>query len=396
MTEPASIDPSSRDTDSGDLPVPRATTARSDWSVTAEFLPWLRPYVGRIALALALILAAKLVNLCVPIALKHLVDNLNLAPNLLVLPVALLLAYGASRIGVTVFTELRQVIFARVMARASREITLRVFRHLHALSLKFHLARRTGGVARDIERGGSAISELLDWTLYSIIPTGLEVLLVTAVLVWAYDWSFALITLATLLVYGIWTIAVTEWRTRYYRAAVEANTRANERAVDSLLNYETVKYFNNEAHEARRYDQNLRHLENAQVKATKTLALLNLGQTTVVAFGVTAMMWRAAAGVVAGKLTIGDLVLVNAYLLQLSAPLFILGMMYREVKQALTNMERLFGLLDERQDVQDAEGAQILVATQPRVCFENVRFSYDPRREILRGVNFEKIGRAHV
>ena len=389
MTEPASIDPSSQDTDSGDLPVSRATTARSDWSVTAEFLPWLRPYVGRIALALALILAAKLVNLCVPIALKHLVDNLNLAPNLLVLPVALLLAYGASRIGVTVFTELRQVIFARVMARASREITLRVFRHLHALSLKFHLARRTGGVARDIERGGSAISELLDWTLYSIIPTGLEVLLVTAVLVWAYDWSFALITLATLLVYGIWTIAVTEWRTRYYRAAVEANTRANERAVDSLLNYETVKYFNNEAHEARRYDQNLRHLENAQVKATKTLALLNLGQTTVVAFGVTAMMWRAAAGVVAGKLTIGDLVLVNAYLLQLSAPLFILGMMYREVKQALTNMERLFGLLDERQDVQDAEGAQILVATQPRVCFEHVRFSYDPRREILRGVNFE-------
>ena len=389
MTEPASMDPSSQDTDSGDLPVSRATTARSDWSVTAEFLPWLRPYVGRIALALALILAAKLVNLCVPIALKHLVDNLNLAPNLLVLPVALLLAYGASRIGVTVFTELRQVIFARVMARASREITLRVFRHLHALSLKFHLARRTGGVARDIERGGSAISELLDWTLYSIIPTGLEVLLVTAVLVWAYDWSFALITLATLLVYGIWTIAVTEWRTRYYRAAVEANTRANERAVDSLLNYETVKYFNNEVHEARRYDQNLRHLENAQVKATKTLALLNLGQTTVVAFGVTAMMWRAAAGVVAGKLTIGDLVLVNAYLLQLSAPLFILGMMYREVKQALTNMERLFGLLDERQDVQDAEGAQILVATQPRVCFEHVRFSYDPRREILRGVNFE-------
>ena len=389
MTQPANIDPSSQDTDSGDLPVSRATTARSDWSVTAEFLPWLRPYVGRIALALALILAAKLVNLCVPIALKHLVDNLNLAPNLLVLPVALLLAYGASRIGVTVFTELRQVIFARVMARASREITLRVFRHLHALSLKFHLARRTGGVARDIERGGSAISELLDWTLYSIIPTGLEVLLVTAVLVWAYDWSFALITLATLLVYGIWTIAVTEWRTRYYRAAVEANTRANERAVDSLLNYETVKYFNNEAHEARRYDQNLRHLENAQVKATKTLALLNLGQTTVVAFGVTAMMWRAAAGVVAGKLTIGDLVLVNAYLLQLSAPLFILGMMYREVKQALTNMERLFGLLDERQDVQDAEGAQTLVATQPRVCFEHVRFSYDPRREILRGVNFE-------
>ncbi len=389
MTLPTTTDPLAEDADSGDSPISRASTARSDSSVLAEFLPWLRPYVGRIALALALIVAAKLVNLCVPIALKQLVDRLNVAPNLLVLPVALLLAYGASRIGVTLFTELRQVVFARVMARASREITLRVFRHLHALSLKFHLARRTGGVARDIERGGSAISELLDWTLYSIIPTGLEVLLVTAVLVWAYDWSFALITLITLFAYGLWTIAVTEWRTRYYRAAVEANTRANERAVDSLLNYETVKYFNNEAHEARRYDENLRHLENAQVKSTKTLALLNLGQTTVVAIGVTAMMWRAAAGVVAGKLTIGDLVLVNAYLLQLSAPLFMLGMMYREVKQALTNMERLFGLLDERMDVQDAAGALSLNATQPRVCFENVRFAYDARREILRGVSFE-------
>ena len=214
-------------------------------------------------------------------------------------------------------------------------------------------------------------------------------LLVTTVLVWAYDWSFALLTLATLIAYAIWTIAVTEWRTRYYRVVVEANTHANERAVDSLLNYETVKYFNNEAHEARRYDENLRHLENAQVKSIKTLALLNLGQTTVVAAGVTAMMWRAAAGAVAGKLTIGDLVLVNAYLLQLSAPLFLLGMMYREVKQALTNMERLFGLLDERQDVQDAPGAEILAANQPRVCLEDVRFAYDARREILRGVSFE-------
>jgi ATP-binding cassette subfamily B protein len=298
-------------------------------------------------------------------------------------------AYGASRIGVTLFTELRQVVFARVMARASRQITLKVFQHLHGLSLKFHLSRRTGGVARDVERGGSAISDLLDWTLYTIVPTLLEVLLVTAVLVWAYDWGFAFITLGTLLAYGVWTFAVTEWRTRYYRAAVEADTRANERAVDSLLNYETVKYFNNEAHESARYDENLRHLENAKVKATKSLALLNLGQTAVVALGVTAMMWRAAAGVVSGELTIGDLVLVNAYLLQLSAPLFVLGMMYREVKQALTNMERLFGLLDERQDVQDAPGATPLQSTRPRVRFEQVHFGYDPRREILHGVDFE-------
>ncbi|MNZ03833.1 putative multidrug export ATP-binding/permease protein [compost metagenome] len=377
------------DKHAGAVPVARKAGSRGDAAVIATLLPYLKPYTGRIALALGLIFIAKLVNLYVPIALKHIVDQLNVEPSLLVLPIGLLLAYGASRIGVTLFTELRQVVFARVMARASRQITLKVFEHLHGLSLKFHLGRRTGGVARDVERGGSAISELLDWTLYTIVPTLLEVLLVTVVLVWAYDWGFAFITLGTLLAYGIWTFAVTEWRTRYYRAAVEADTRANERAVDSLLNYETVKYFNNEAHESARYDENLRHLENAKVKATKSLAMLNLGQTAVVALGVTAMMWRAAAGVVSGELTIGDLVLVNAYLLQLSAPLFVLGMMYREVKQALTNMERLFGLLDERQDVQDAPGATPLQSTRPRVRFEKVHFGYDPRREILHGVDFE-------
>lgn len=369
--------------------VAKPADARGDLSVLRDLLPWLRPFAGRIGLALGLIVCAKLSNLLVPVALKQLVDRLNVPADALTLPVALLLAYGASRVGVTLFTELRQIVFARVMARASREITLRVFRHLHALSLRFHLERRTGGVARDVERGGSAIGELLDWTLYSIIPTALEVLMVTAVLVWAYDWSFALITLATLIAYAVWTISITEWRTAYYRAALDANTHANERAVDSLLNYETVKYFNNEEHEARRYDENLQQLENAQVKSIKTLALLNLGQTTVIAVGVTAMMWRAAAGVVAGRLTIGDLVLVNAYLLQLSMPLFLLGMMYRQVKQALTNMERLFGLLDVRQDVTDDSAPAPLVASRPRVCFEDVHFSYDGRREILKGVSFD-------
>lgn len=365
------------------------TNRRGDWDVIRDFLPWLRPYAGRIALALGLILLAKLANLYVPLALKQIVDRLDVEPSLLLLPVGVLLAYGASRIGVTLFSELRQVVFARVMARASREITLRVFRHLHALSLRFHLERRTGGVARDVERGGSAISELLDWTLYSIIPTLVEILLVTAVLVWAYDWGFAGITLLTLVAYAAWTFAITEWRTRYYRDSVEANTRANERAVDSLLNYETVKYFNNEAHEARRFDDNLVLVENAQVKSTTTLAVLNLGQTSIIAVGVTAMMWRAAAGVVSGDLTIGDLVLVNAYLLQLSAPLFMLGMMYREVKQALTNMERLFSLLDQRQDVQDRAEAHPLRTSQPCVRFENVQFAYDARRTILHGVDFE-------
>ena len=370
-------------------PVDRAAGARGDITVVRDLLPYLKPYIGRITLALLLVILAKLANLVVPFILKEIVDQLNVEPSLLVMPVALLLAYGASRISVTLFTELRQVVFARVMARASREVTLRVFRHLHELSLRFHLGRRTGGVARDVERGGTAISDLLDWTLYTIFPTAVEVLLVTVVLVWAYDWGFAAITLGTLVAYAIWTFAVTEWRTRFYRAAVEADTRANERAVDSLLNYETVKYFNNERHEAARYDDNLRHLENATVKAQTSLAVLNLGQTVFIALGVTAMMWRAAAGVTAGTLTIGDLVLVNAYLLQLSAPLFLLGMVYREVKQALTNMERLFGLLDERQDVQDTGKARTLEVTRPTVRFENVEFGYDERRQILQGVSFE-------
>ncbi len=367
----------------------RSANPRSDFSVVAELFPYLRNHIPRIALALTLILGAKLANLFVPIALKRIVDDLDLEPTLRAVPIALLLAYGASRITVTLFTELRQVVFARVMARASREITLRVFRHLHALSLRFHLSRRTGGVARDVERGGAAIIDLLDWTLYTIVPTALEVAMVTAVLVFAYDWTFAAITLATLAAYALWSFEITEWRTDFYRESVEADTRANERAVDSLLNYETVKYFNNEAHEAARYDENLRHLEDAKVKSLKTLAVLNLGQTAIVAIGVTVMVWRAAAGVVAGRLTIGDLVLVNAYLLQLSAPLTMLGMVYREVKQALTNMERLFGLLDEQQDVEDRPGARPLAAARPRVTFEAVRFGYDPRREILKGLDFE-------
>ncbi|MBA3486987.1 MAG: ABC transporter ATP-binding protein/permease [Lysobacter sp.] len=382
---PAATDPLVAD---GTAPVERAVNARGEWQVLREVVPYLRPFSGRIALALALVVAAKLANLAVPLVLKQLVDGLGVEPTLLVLPVALLVAYGVSRLAVTLFNELRQVVFARVMARVSRRVTLQVFRHLHALSLRFHLARRTGGVARDVERGGSAISDLLDWTLYTILPTLLEVVLVTSVLVWAYDWGFAGITLATLMAFIVFTFAITEWRTRYYRAAVEADTLANERSVDALLNYETVKYFGNEEHEARRYDENLVRLENAQVKSRKTLAVLNLGQTAIVAVGVTAMMWRAAAGVVEGSMTIGDLVLVNAYLLQLSAPLNMLGMMYREVKQAFTNLERLFGLLDERLDVQDRADAVQLHAARPQVSFEHVQFGYDERRQILRDVSF--------
>jgi ATP-binding cassette, subfamily B, heavy metal transporter len=352
-------------------------------------LPYLWQFRGRIAIALALMLVAKLANVGVPLVLKRLVDGLNVEPTLLVLPVALLLAYGAARLSTTIFTELRQVVFARVMARVSRLVTLQVFRHLHALSLRFHLARRTGGVARDVERGGSAISDLLDWTVYTILPTLIEIVMVTAILVISYDWGFAAITVGTLLAYVAFTFAVTEWRTRFYRAAVEADTHANERAVDSLLNYETVKYFGNERHEERRYDENLVRLENARVRSMKSLAVLNTGQSAIIALGVTVMMWRAADGVVDGRMSIGDLVLVNAYLLQLAIPLNFLGMVYREVKQALTNMERLFGLLEERQDVQDRPDATPLVARRPRLSFEQVGFGYDPRRQILHQVDFE-------
>ncbi|KFN45338.1 hypothetical protein N790_10165 [Arenimonas malthae CC-JY-1] len=377
MTDAATASPESP-------PVPDRSVA----AVLRELLPFLKPYTGRILLALACLATAKFANLGVPLVLKELVDSLDVAPSLLVLPLGLLVAYGAARLSVTLFTELRTIVFARVMARSSRTVMLRVFRHLHALSLRFHLNRRTGGVARDVERGGTAISDLLDWTIYTILPTLLEITLVTAVLVWQYDWTFAAITLGTIAAYVAWTFRVTEWRTRFYRAAVEADTRASARAVDSLLNYETVKYFNNEDHEARRYDDNLRQMEEATVKSLKSLAVLNLGQSAIIAVGITALMWRAAAGVVAGEMTLGDLVLVNAYLLQLSAPLNFLGMVYREVKQAITNIERLFGLLDEAQEVRDRPDARALVTHQPRVDFEDVRFGYDGRREILHGVSF--------
>lgn len=399
MTTPpaASVDPQSPESpEQMPLTAAKVANARSESQILRELVPYLRPFMTRILLALALVVAGKVAGLAVPLVLKKLVDALDIgaldkgdAAAVLVMPVALLLAYGASRVSMTLLAEVRQIVFARVMARVSRRVTLQVFRHLHALSLRFHLARRTGGVARDIERGGSAISDLLDWMIYTILPTLFEIVLVTGVLVWMYDWGFAAIVIATLIAYMIFTFMITEWRTRYYRAAVEADTRANERAVDSLLNYETVKYFGNEEHEAKRYDQSLQHREEAQVMSRKTLGLLNLGQVTIVALGVTAMMWRAAAGVVDGTMTIGGLVFVNAVLLQLSAPLNLLGMMYREVKQAFTNLERLFGLMDESMDVRDRDDAVPLRATQPKVVFDRVRFGYDPRREILREVSFE-------
>ena len=364
----------------------RGDTARQ---VLPRLLPFLRPYAGRIGIAMACLLVAKVAGLAVPMVLKRLVDTLGVEPGLAAIPLALLLAYGGARLSERVFTEMRQIVFARVMARSSRMVMLSVFRHLHALSLRFHLNRRTGGVTRDVERGGTAISDLLDWTLYTIVPTLIEIVLVTGVLVYLYDAWFAGITLAVLAGYVAWTVRVTEWRTRYYRASVEADTAASASAVDSLLNYETVKYFNNEEHEAQRYDASLRRMEEANVKSYKTLAVLNVGQSAIIAVGVTVLMAKASWGVVHGGLSVGDLVLVNAYLLQMAMPLNYLGMMYREVKQALANIERLWGLLDERQEVRDDPGAPLLRVERPRVSFQDVRFGYDERREILHGICFE-------
>jgi ATP-binding cassette subfamily B protein len=377
-----------------DLSLQRPSGERPTGQILKRLLPFLKPYSGRIVIAMACLLVAKIAGLAVPMVLKRLIDTLGISPMpahdlIRVIPVTLLLAYGAARLSERVFTEMRQIVFARVMARSSRMVMLSVFQHLHSLSLRFHLNRQTGGVTRDVERGGTAISDLLDWTLYTIVPTLIEVALVTGVLVFLYDVYFAVITVAVLIVYIAWTIAVTEWRTKFYRASVEADTKASARAVDSLLNYETVKYFNNEGHEAARYDINLRQMEEANVKSYKSLAVLNVGQAAIIAIGVTALMWKAAHGVVIGKLSVGDLVLVNAYLLQMAMPLNYLGMMYREVKQALTNIERLWGLLDQQQEVRDSEIAHPLQTRRPSVAFEKVHFSYDARREILHGINFE-------
>ncbi len=347
---------------------------------------WL--YRARVGTALVFLVVAKLANIGVPLVMKDLIDKLDLKPTPLLIPLMLLVAYGALRLATSLFQELRQIVFARVLARTSRTITLRVFEHLHALSLRFHLDRRTGGVARDVERGMTATSDLLDWTIYTILPTLLEVALVCGILIARFDWTFTAITLATLVAYIAFTFSITEWRMRYYRAANAADTEANERAVDSLLNYETVKYFGNERHEFHRYDASLINLEEATVKSLKTLAVLNIGQAAIIATGLTLLLWRAAAGVVAGTMTLGDFVLVNAFLIQLSIPLNYLGMVYRQVKQALINIERMFVLLGETREVEDVPGAPPLAVRGADVRFEHVDFHYDAARPILGDVDF--------
>ncbi|WP_075575149.1 ABCB family ABC transporter ATP-binding protein/permease [Lysobacter antibioticus] len=362
------------------------TASGSALAVLRRLLPTLWHYRGRVLLGLALVLGTKLALVGLPLLLKQLIDALGQQPTALTVPAALLMAYGALRLASSLLQELRTIIFARVLARSSREVGLRVFAHLHALSLRFHLDRRTGAVGRDLERGMGSISELLDTLLYMVVPTLVELALIVAILVAGYDLSFAAITLATLATYLAFTYRMTEWRLRWYRQMNQANTEASAGSVDSLLNYETVKYFNNEAFEARRFDQRLRELEDTAVKSLKAASLMGIGQAAIIAVGLTALLWRAAAGVADGRMSLGDLVLVNAYLLQMAAPLSYLGVIYREGKQMLANLERMFALLDEPVEVRDRPGAPPLRVAGGEVRFEDVRFRYG-EREILAGID---------
>ena len=360
-----------------------------EWRVVPMLLPYLWEFKGRVVIALAFLTIAKLANVGVPLVLKEVVDSLDPTRAVLVLPLALLVAYGVLRLSTTLFAELRDVVFVRVTQRAIRRIALTVFGHLHSLSLRFHLERQTGGVSRDIERGTRGISTLLSYMLFSIIPVVLEFTLVAVVLFAKFDWRFVAITFIAIALYILFTFAITEWRMDIRRRANELDSRANTRAIDSLLNYETVKYFNNESYEARRYDDNLRLYEVAAVKNEASLGLLNIGQSFIIAIAVTLLMILAAQGVVGKTLTLGDLVLINGLLIQLYIPLNFLGMVYREIKQALIDMDRMFRLLEENREIEDRPDAKPLPAGPASIRFERVDFSYDPQRQILHEVSFE-------
>src|SRR2546421_590554 len=374
------------------LPAPMKDSAapkrRSEWRALGMLVPYLWEFRVRVGIALAFLTTAKLANVGVPLVLKEVVDSLDAQTAVLVLPVALLATYGILRFSTTLFAELRDVVFVRVTQRAIRRVALGVFRHLHSLSLRFHLDRQTGGMTRDIERGTRGISTLLSYLLFSIIPVILEFALVAAVLLKKFDWRFAAVTFGAVAIYITFTVLVTEWRMEIRRRANELDSKANTRAIDSLLNYETVKYFGNEEFEARRYDENLKHYESAAVKNEASLGILNIGQSFIIAAAVTALMLLVAEGVASRSFTLGDLVLVNGLLIQLYIPLNFLGMVYREIKQALLDMDRMFRLLAENREVQDAPGAPEVPPGPATVEFRNVTFSYEKARQILFDVSF--------
>jgi len=369
-----------------DRNVPR--TQRGDWQTIRALLPYLWEYRLRVTLAVLCLVGAKGAQVAVPLVMKRIVDALDPRTTALYVPLALLVVYGILRLSTTAFQELREFLFAKVTQRAVRKIALEVFRHLHALSLRFHLARQTGGLTRDVERGQRGISSLISYALFSILPTLVEITLVASILLVKYDWTFVTIAMVALTLYIAFTIGITEWRTHFRRTMNELDSKANTRAIDSLINYETVKYFGNEEWEARRYDESMQRWEKAAVKSQTSLSALNVGQSAIIAVAVTLIMWRATVGVVNGTMTIGDLVLVNAFMLQLYVPLNFLGVIYREIKQALADMERLFGLIEEHAEIEDRPHAAPLALRGAQVRFANVNFHYEPNRRILHDVSF--------
>ncbi|PLK50129.1 ABC transporter ATP-binding protein/permease [Uliginosibacterium sp. TH139] len=373
------------------LPEPARPGEFRPLATLAKLLPYLWQWRYRVGAALICLIAAKLSNVWVPLVLKRIIDSLAITPAqaFIVVPAALLLAYGLLRFSTSLFTELREILFARVTQGAVQAVALTVFRHLHALSLRFHLERQTGGLTRDIERGNRSISSLINFAIYSILPTLVEVALVIGILLYKYEAAYALIAAATLTAYILYTIKVTNWRTALRREANELDSAASARAIDSLLNYETVKYFNNEDWEAGRYDGQLSAWSRAAVRNQISLSFLNMGQAAIIASGVTAMMWRAAGGVAAGHMSIGDIVLVNAFLIQLYAPLNFLGVLYREIRQALTDIERMFGLLGTEREIRDRADAIDMPAGPHTLRFEAVGFAYDARRPVLHEVSLE-------
>ncbi|HET7792451.1 MAG TPA: ABC transporter ATP-binding protein/permease [Rhizobacter sp.] len=377
---------------SPDLSTP-AVAPRSDWGTLRKLFPYLWQYRWRVLIALAFMVGAKLANVGVPLLLKSLVDSLSLQPGdvraLMVVPIGLLLAYGGLRLSTSLFTELRELIFAKATEGTARSISLNVFRHLHSLSLRFHLERQTGGMTRDIERGTRAVHSLISYSLYSIVPTLIEVVMVLTLLAVKFDAWFAWITIAALMVYVTFTITVTNWRTQFRKQMNELDSVSHTRAIDSLLNYETVKYFNNEAFETRRYDESLERLRKASLKSQTTLSILNTGQQLIIAIGLVAMLWRATLGVVDGRMTLGDLVMINAFMIQLYIPLNFLGVLYREIKQSLLDLDKMFGLLEREREVADAPGATALQVTHGDVKFDHVSFAYEPARPILHDLSFE-------
>jgi ATP-binding cassette, subfamily B, heavy metal transporter len=362
---------------------------RNDLQTLKTLLPYLWAFKGRVVLALACMILAKVAAVTVPLYLKDIVDQLSVPSTLLAVPVMALVGYGVARLTSSVLGELRDAVFARVIQGAVRSVARSVFQHLFRLSLRFHLERQTGGMSRDIERGTKGIGFLLNFTVFNILPTLLEIGMVSAILFRRYAWEFAAVTLATIAIYIVFTLLVTEWRTVFRRSMNDLDSKANAKAIDALINYETVKYFNNEGYEEARYDRNLAAWEASAIKNQVSLSMLNAGQGIIIASGVTLIMVLAARGVVNHSMTVGDVVLVATFITQLYAPLNFLGFVYREIKHSLADIERMFGLLSTNKEVDDAPGAQLLDTRQASIRFAGVEFGYDSKRTILHGLNFE-------